>query len=98
MDITINKNGSEMNIAISGKLDTHTAPEAEKKIMEEFDGVDKVVIDCAALAYVTSAGIRLLLVMLQKLPGKESLVLKNVNSEVVDVLSLVGIDDDLTIE
>ena len=32
MNITVNKNGSELNIALDGRLDTLTSPDLEKKI------------------------------------------------------------------
>ena len=57
MTIEKNLNGTELNITITGRLDTTTAPEFESFLSENFNGTGALVIDCEKLVYVSSAGI-----------------------------------------
>ena len=61
MPITKNQNGSSLEIALSGRLDTMTAPELETEIRQSLDGVDTLALDFADLEYISSAGLRVLL-------------------------------------
>ena len=38
MNISITKNGTELNVAVEGRLDTLTSPELEEKLGDELDG------------------------------------------------------------
>ncbi|MDE3198716.1 MAG: STAS domain-containing protein [Acidobacteriota bacterium] len=45
-------------LALSGFLDAHTAPEFENAVQQEFDaGNVRLVADCGALTYISSAGL-----------------------------------------
>jgi len=45
-------------LTLSGYLDAYTAPQFEKAIQEEYDsGRIRIVVDCAGLTYISSAGL-----------------------------------------
>jgi anti-sigma B factor antagonist len=45
-------------LALDGYLDAHTAPQFEQAIQEEFEaGRRRLVVDCAKLTYISSAGL-----------------------------------------
>ena len=45
-------------LTLNGYLDAHTAPRFEKAIQEEFDaGRYHLIVDCAGLTYISSAGL-----------------------------------------
>ncbi len=45
-------------VALSGFVDAHTAPEFEQAIQTEFEaGRSRIVVDCTALSYISSAGL-----------------------------------------
>jgi anti-sigma B factor antagonist len=45
-------------LCLDGYLDAHTAPQFEKMIQEEYDaGRCRIVVDCAKLTYISSAGL-----------------------------------------
>lgn len=48
-----------LTLMVAGRLDTNTAPELEAEV--KLDGVTEVVFDFAALDYISSAGLRILL-------------------------------------
>lgn len=61
--MTINKNleGSKLTVALEGRLDTTTAPQLESEIRESLDGVTDLEFDFQKLAYISSAGLRVML-------------------------------------
>lgn len=61
MTIEKNQNGSELNVALSGRLDTTTAPQLEAELMGSLSGVTKLTLDFMNLEYLSSAGLRVLL-------------------------------------
>lgn len=97
--MTINKevNGSKLNIALVGRLDTTTSPELEKELKASLDGIQELVFDFAQLEYISSAGLRVLLAT-QKIMNKQgSMTVCNVNETVMEVFEVTGFVDLLTI-
>ena len=95
MKITFNKNGDVMDIALEGRLDTTTAPEFDS-FVKGLEGVSALNINCKKLVYLSSAGLRVLLVAHKKMDGKMKLT--NVGELVMEVFELTGFADILTIE
>lgn len=98
MTITKNAEGSNLMIAVAGRLDTTTSPELEAEYKASIDGVTNLVIDFKELEYVSSSGLRVLLSM-QKIMNKQGkMIVKNVSPEVMEILDVTGFSDILTIE
>ena len=96
MKIDFNKNNGILNVALDGRLDTTTAPELDKFLGENYDTADAIVIDCKKLAYISSAGLRVLLSAQKKTKGAMKLV--NVCELVMEVFEMTGFADILVIE
>ena len=98
MNITKQREGNQLNVALEGKLDTASAPQLETVIKEELSGVDLLVLDLAKLKYTSSAGLRTI-VLAQKTMNKQGkMILKNVGEDIMDVFDMTGLLDLLTIE
>ena len=61
MTINANKNGTTLEIALEGRLDTMTAPELEAELQKDMDGAESLVMDFSKLDYISSAGLRILM-------------------------------------
>ena len=85
-----------MNITLDGRLDTTSAPELDSFIGKNYDGTGSIVIDCKKLAYISSAGLRVLLATQKK--AKSALKLVNVCDLVMEVFEMTGFADILVIE
>lgn len=97
--MTIDKNleGSVLNVAISGRLDTTTAPELEEQLKPALEGVTELNLNFADLEYISSAGLRVLL-SVQKIMNKQgSMKIFNVIPEIMEVFDITGFTDILTI-
>jgi len=98
--MTINKiaNEKELTIMVGGRLDTMTAPTLEAEIKENIAGMEKLILDFAALEYISSAGLRVIL-SAQKIMNKQGeMIVKNVNEIVNEIFEITGFCDVLTIE
>lgn len=98
MKITKTKNGSDLTIALEGKLDTTTAPELDQAFKESLEGISNLVIDMEKLEYISSAGLRTLLVAQKTMNQQGSMKIKNVNELIMEVFNITGFVDILTIE
>ena len=96
MKIDFNKSGDVLSIALDGRLDTTSAPELDSFIGKNYDGTGSIVIDCKKLAYISSAGLRVLLATQKK--AKSALKLVNVCDLVMEVFEMTGFADILVIE
>ena len=94
MDINKVADNGKLKVAISGRLDTTTAPELEKEL--DFTGITSVEFDLAYLEYVSSAGLRVILMVQKNMKG--NFVLKNVKPEIMEIFEITGFADILTIE
>ena len=95
MKIDFNKTNGALNVAIEGRLDTMTAPEFESFFAQNYNG-GELNIDCEKLAYISSAGLRVLLGAQKKTRG--AMKLTNVCELVMEVFEMTGFVDILTIE
>ena len=83
---------SRLDIYLSGRMDTLTAPrvlELFEKMAKE-SAVDNVVVECSELQYISSAGLRVLLIMYKACRG--GLVLTDTNEVVTEILKQTGFD------
>ena len=98
MNINKSANGTELTMAIVGRLDTVTAPEFEAELKASIGGVESLILDLAELEYTSSAGLRIIL-MAQKIMNKQGkMIVKNVNDSVMEVFDITGMADFMTFE
>ena len=98
MNINANKAGSKLTISLDGRLDTTSAPQLEGVLRETLRGVTELEMDFASLAYISSAGLRVLLSAMKLMKKQGSMVVRNVNDTVMEVFEITGFADMLTIE
>lgn len=98
MKIIKNQNGGCLTIALEGRMDITTAPDLEKEIKDSLDGVTELVFDLEKLTYISSAGLRVLLLAQKKMNKHGSMKAIHVNEAVMEVFVNMGFSDILTIE
>ena len=91
-------NGAELTIALTGRLDTNTAPKLEAELKESISGIEELILDFTALEYLSSAGLRVLLAAQKIMNRQGRMVVRNVNEMIMDVFEVTGFYDILTIE
>ena len=98
MTIQKTRNGNELTIALTGRLDTNTAPQLELELNGCLASVEKLIFDLAALEYISSAGLRVILSAQKVMNRQGEMVVRNVNEMVQEVFEITGFTDILTIE
>ena len=92
MEIKSTTEGTRLTIAVSGRVDTVTAPELAAAL--KFGDATCVVIDLANVPYMSSAGLRLLLSAHKTMHAKGGeLKIANVQEAVREVLDITGFLD-----
>ena len=97
--LNIEKKGDAptLTLALTGRVDTTTAPELEAVIKQSLGGVTELNIDMAALEYISSAGLRVLLSAQKRMNKQGSLVILNANESLMEIFEVTGFIDILTI-
>lgn len=97
MTATLTKNENSAVIRVSGRLDTVTAPEFESVLKTELDGIDTLTLDLAELEYISSAGLRTLLVAKKMMSERKGLSVINANETVREIFDITGFSEVLEI-
>jgi len=98
MNITKKKFGtSELFIKPEGRIDINSAPELEKEVNAEIDGITYLTIDLSEVNYISSMGLRVFLNFQKKMNTKGNMKIVNVNSEVLETFKITGFDKILDI-
>lgn len=92
MKTTIQEQDGNMVAILEGNLDTAAAPATEKAMSPLYDVEGKdIIIDCTDLDYISSAGLRIFLGILQKAKEKGGHVyIRNINDNVRAVFTITG--------
>lgn len=99
MMITVDKNNTALKLTLCGRLDTTTAPELEKVITAQTDGVTELEIDMEKLEYISSAGLRVLLGAKKRMDAASgTLTVSHVCDEIMEVFEMTGFSDILNIK
>lgn len=98
MTIAKHQNGTNLEIALEGRLDTTTAPELEAELNQSMPGAESLTLDFAKLEYISSAGLRVLLSAHKVMAQKGGMKVIRANEIVMEVFEVTGFADILTIE
>jgi anti-sigma B factor antagonist len=95
LEITTDQNGDEAVVKFTGSLDTTTSEQAKTDLEQILgDEITSAVFDFTALEYISSAGLRLMLICKATLDGKSAkFSITNANSQVADVFKITGLSD-----
>lgn len=99
MEITTNEENGICIAALSGKLNTANATDAESALMELLDqGKHSLLLDFSGVDYIASSGLRVLLKLAQRMKNEGgNLRLCSANDSVNNVFRISGFDKILEI-
>ncbi len=98
MTVTTNLEGAKLIVAAEGKLGATSAPELEKAVKNNINGVTELVFDFEKLEYLASAGLRVLLSATKVMKKQGSMKIINVTEPVMEVFTFTGMADMMDIE
>ena len=93
------QDGEKTTFVLSGRLGAKSHKQLEKVLIPSFDETDLVVLDLQNISYLSSMGLRTLL-LAQKTASLKgaSLTIRNVSEEIMEILEMTGFVDILNIE
>jgi anti-sigma B factor antagonist len=90
VNIKIEKTDNNVVFFIEGRIDTTTAPLLTERLQNELAGVASLELNLEKVDYISSAGLRAIL-LAQKIMDKQGkMILKGVREEVMEVFDITG--------
>ncbi|MBR3556318.1 MAG: STAS domain-containing protein [Oscillospiraceae bacterium] len=93
--LTINRNadGEKVTFSLEGRLDVASAPQLEEELRRELEHATELVFDLRGLRYISSAGLRVLLLAQKQMNKRGRMRLVHVTEAVMDTLEITGFAD-----
>jgi len=98
LNITKSITNGKAVFALEGRLDTNTASELDEALSSCIKDADKLEFDLSKLEYISSAGLRILLAAHKEFTQKGGMKVTGVSDMVMEIFSVTGFTDILTIE
>jgi anti-sigma B factor antagonist len=91
MKLEMSEDNGILTVRLEGSLDGKTAPEAREQLEGFLAGKSKLILDLTKVDYLSSAGLRLLLVLYRELAARKGkLALLGVSQDIRTVMSHTG--------
>ncbi|MBQ6373866.1 MAG: STAS domain-containing protein [Clostridia bacterium] len=92
-------NGTTLIAKPVGELDSTSSPVFEEELRQRLPGVGDLIVDFEKVGYISSAGLRVLLVMEQYMEDHDTeMKLIHVNEHIMEIFDMVGFLDVVTVE
>ena len=92
MEVTTRKEKSAVVLSVNGRIDATNAPELEKSLSEPIEsGENTLIVNMAELDYISSAGLRVILLTAKKLKAQQGdIILVGLQGAVKEVFEISG--------
>lgn len=99
MEMTVSDSGEIKIVRIAGMLDGQSSPSAQAALAQMIDaGATKILVDLEQLSFISSAGLRILLVLAKELQHRSGAVrICNASASVLEVFEISGFNTIITI-
>lgn len=89
MELKTETSGKLTIVQLEGRLDTSNYMEFEKKLLEAVNEIEVILLDCSGLNYISSSGLRTLLLALKKAEASgHSLALSNLQPNIMEIFKI----------
>ena len=89
---------SAMTIKVIGRLDSVTSPQLEEVTSKELEGITDLTFDFSELEYISSAGLRVILISQKTMNNQGKMRVTGINQEVRDIFEVTGFMDIIDVE
>ena len=99
MELNKNINGNKATIYLEGRIDAKTAPDVQEALLALPAEVKALDLDFTAVDYISSAGLRMIMVVQQSYEDKSgSLKIVGAKDEIIEIFEVTGFTEFLDIE
>lgn len=97
MDVHVATRQNATVVTIVGEIDGSTAPQAQESILAQAEPNARVLLDMTGVTYMSSAGLRMLLLAYRTIHGKGGkIVLVGLSDDLKDTMAVTGFLDFFT--
>ena len=97
MTIKGKREGSKLIVSVEGRIDTTTSPELNEYFVNNLKDVKELELDLENVNYVSSAGLRTILLAQKTMDKQGKMVVSHVCKEIMETFELTCFTDILTI-
>ena len=90
MEIIQTRNNDELILTVKGELSSSTYQQLEEVVSKSLNGIKTLIFDFKDLEYISSAGLRVLLISKKSLGDKGRMVVKNANTSIKEIFDITG--------
>lgn len=90
MDVQVKPYGDATVVEASGDVDGSTAPELQEQVLAVAQPGCRLLLDLSQVSYMSSAGLRVMLLLHRQVSGKGKVVLVGLNEEIKSTMSATG--------
>ncbi len=98
MKTTFIKENSKLTVTLEGSLNTNHAPELESALHANWDEITELIFDFKNVDFISSSGLRVMLISQKHMTACGTMILKNVNEDIKEIFEMTGFDTLLTFE
>ena len=98
MTIQSTRNENVLTVAPEGRLDTLASPELAEFLKKNYDSISGLILDFSNVSYVSSSGVRVILMAEKAMKEKGGVLIRNANKLVMGVLKVTGLLDIIRVE
>ncbi len=98
MQIIQKLDGTTLNLSLKGRLSSDTISELDDIVNNKLDNIKDLILDFSELEFISSAGLRILLIAHKKLENKGKMVILNPNDSVMEIFKITEFIDFLNIK
>lgn len=98
MEIIKALNGNELTLTVVGELNTSTYGELEQVVSSSLNGIKTLIFDFAKLDYISSAGLRILLMSKKIMDKQGKMIIRHCNKNVMEIFEITGFANVLDFE
>jgi anti-sigma B factor antagonist len=94
MNVSITEKGEVQVVEIEGSIDSKTAADLQQSVMDVVSKASHVILDLSKVSFVSSAGLRVLLMVYRQLKTKDGKVLLvGVSEEIKEIMFMTGFNN-----
>jgi len=90
--------GEKLTLIVEGHIDTVTSPELEAEIKAALPGVVHFYLDLAAVEYISSAGLRVILGASKTMASQGTMNIIHTPENIKEIFDMTGFSEVLNIE
>lgn len=99
MTIDEAKSGDILQLNVHGKVDANSSTEFQNEVLKAFQKSKNVIVNFADVSYISSAGLRALLIGQKTATSKGGkFTIINANASVIEILRVTGLEKVLSIQ